>query len=226
MDFILDQTFFQKYKKPIIADFGGIVFMIFSYWIFISAPAGFPEKFIASVHKGDVLTEISASLKEDHLIRSEIAFQFFAILFSGDRRAVAGDYYFESKAPVWKVAWRIARGRYGLASVKATIPEGSTLFEESQILSVKIPSFNKDDFMKETAGKEGYLFPDTYFFFPTATADEIVKKISDTFSAKIFSINEDIQASGRKLSDLIIMASILEKEANKPEDRRIVSVIL
>jgi cell division protein YceG involved in septum cleavage len=36
-----------------------------------------------------------------------------------------------------------------------------------------------------TAGKEGYLFPDTYFFFPSAGTAEIVGKLEENFALKI-----------------------------------------
>ncbi len=226
MDNILNQTFFQKYKIPICAIFAAVVAVFFFYHFFISAPSDFPAGSIVTVQKGDVLTEISHSLKDRHIIRSEVAFQFFSILFSSDRRVIAGDYYFEHKTPVYEAAYRLSHGRYGLSVVKTTLPEGSTVYEMSKILGNKLPYFDKDEFMKRAGTKEGYLFPDTYFFFPTARADEIIKLMSDTFTQKIDSIKTEIASSGRKLSDIITMASIVEKETNKDEDRRIVAGIL
>ncbi len=220
------KNFFQKYKTPTFIVLGCAIFLLSFYQSFLSAPANFPKGSIASVEKGAALTQISQSLKEHRIIRSEIAFQFFTILFAGDRRVISGDYYFEDKEPVFEVAYRVSHGRYGLSAKKITIPEGSTVFEMSRILGAKLPYFDAEDFMNQASDKEGYLFPDTYFFFPTAEASEIIKLMSDNFNKKIDSIGNDIVSSGRKLSEIIIMASIIEKEANKDDDRKIVSGIL
>jgi UPF0755 protein len=48
----------------------------------------------------------------------------------------------------------------------------------------------------------------------------------DNFDTKISGLSEDIIASGHSISDIIIMASIIEKEARTNEDRHIVSGIL
>lgn len=220
------RNFFRKHKVPLLTAFSALAALFFLYRIMFAAPLDFPAGSIARVEKGDALTEISRSLKEHHIIRSEIAFQFFTILFAGDRRVISGDYYFESKEPVYDVAYRVAHGRYGLSAVKITIPEGTTVYEMMKVLGEKLPYFNAEEFMNLAKDKEGYLFPDTYFFFPNAKADEIVKLMSDNFTKKINSIKNEIAASGRKLPDIIIMASIIEKEANKDDDRRIVSGIL
>jgi UPF0755 protein len=74
--------------------------------------------------------------------------------------------------------------------------------------------------------KEGYLFPETYFFAPMATADIILSRMSDTFKAKIKPYEEEIKASVRSSEDIVKMASILEAEVQTDADRKMVADLL
>lgn len=79
---------------------------------------------------------------------------------------------------------------------------------------------------------EGFLFPDTYRIYADSSAQDVVKIMLDNFSSKLSEgIEEKIIASGKDLYDVLIMASLIEKEApidySDPEntDARIVSGI-
>jgi UPF0755 protein len=77
-----------------------------------------------------------------------------------------------------------------------------------------------------TAGTslEGYLFPDTYSLFPDATAASVTKKLLDNFGRHMTSeVMTAVSASQREFRDVIIMASILEREVQTPADRRLVA---
>ena len=78
--------------------------------------------------------------------------------------------------------------------------------------------------MNSISDKQGYLFPDTYFFFPGDTALEIIEILSNNFNNKIKDL--PIKNSGKNLSEIITMASILEGEAKGKEDIYIISGIL
>ena len=63
---------------------------------------------------------------------------------------------------------------------------------------------------------EGYLFPDTYLFLPGAEMEQIIGTMTDNFKKKAGDIGQDI----------VIMASLIEKEVSDSGDRKIVSGIL
>lgn len=75
----------------------------------------------------------------------------------------------------------------------------------------------KFDFLKDReddSSLEGYLFPDTYRFYQDATADEIITKMLENFDRKLTpKMRTDIAAQGKTISQIIIMASLIEKEA-------------
>ena len=93
--------------------------------------------------------------------------------------------------------------------IEVTIPEGFVL---SQIEE----RFKKAGIDLEVADSdEGYLFPDTYRFYLSATSLDVVKRMKDTFVKKVGNIDRD---------DLIL-ASIIQKEVAGAEDMKIVAGI-
>lgn len=66
----------------------------------------------------------------------------------------------------------------------------------------------------EYYGLEGYLFPDTYRVYASSTVTEVIDKMLVNFDSKLTpKMRADIKAKGRTIHDIIIMASIIEKEA-------------
>lgn len=67
---------------------------------------------------------------------------------------------------------------------------------------------------------EGYLFPDTYRIFTTATAKDVVRTMLRRTEEKLSAegLLDDIAASGRTMYETMTMASIVEREVRDPED--------
>jgi UPF0755 protein len=197
--------------------------------------AVFSYVFKAPVHDGDVtvhvtssdsLKKISNTLGEKKVVRSPYLFKILVTIFSGDKHIPSGDYLFKNNESLWDVSWQVSRGIHGISPIRITLTEGMTNEDMAKLLTAKILTFDKEIFLKDPRSKEGYLFPDTYFFFPMSTTDEIVNELSTNFKKRIALLNNEIKSSGRSLSDIIIMASILEKEANGKDDGAIISGIL
>lgn len=205
---------------------GIIIILLFIIILFLSAPRNFPQGKIINIEQGASLLSISKDLKENQIIRSRIVFEAFAIIFGGEKHMVTGDYLFENRQPVFKIAERILKGEFYLAPVKVTIPEGFDIDQIADIFSTKLKSFNKENFLLEAQSKEGYLFPDTYLFLTTANEKDVLKYMNDNFDKKIKSVQVEIDASSRTEKEIIIMASIIEREAKGDADRAIISGIL
>jgi UPF0755 protein len=73
---------------------------------------------------------------------------------------------------------------------------------------------------------EGYLFPDTYFFYENVTPIQVLETLRDNFNDKIKLALLGIQAFGKPLNEVIEMASIVEREATSTVDREIIAGIL
>lgn len=193
------------------------------YFFFFSAPGNFPQGIIVSVDSGMTLRNISLQLKNEDVIRSRTVFEALVILYGGDKRLVASDYLLDGRPSVFEIARRMVKGESHLAPIKVVIPEG---FDNSQIanaFAVVLPDFNRDTFLAET--KQGYLFPDTYFFFPKADGTDVIKLMSSNFNKKIAPFLPVISSEKKNENDVISMASIIEREATGG-DKKIVSGIL
>ena len=202
-----------------------ITLVLFALFLFFSAPSDFPSGSIINIEGGTSLRKLSLELKEQHIIRSRTAFETFAILYGGEHHIIPGDYFLRSKLPVYVIASRISRGETDLAPIKLTIPEGFSNMDIASASQSVLSHFNKDNFLLSASGKQGYLFPDTYFFFSTANEGDVFKAMTDDFKRKIATVHPDITSSGKKEKDIITMASIIEKEANGVTDRGIISGI-
>jgi UPF0755 protein len=146
--------------------------------------------------------------------------------FGSDSHISEGEYYFERPVSVVEVAMRIAGRQFGIDKKRVTFPEGFSNKEIATRLDTTFEAFDSDLFLSLAKGYEGYLFPDTYGFFPSTTPDVILAALKKNFETKTSTLQKDFTASKRSKADIIIMASIIEKEAAGSADRALVSGIL
>lgn len=205
--------------------FLGLFFLVF-YYFFLSAPSNFSLGTIIRIEKGSSLHSISSILKKQNIIRSRVVFESFVIMLGGERRTISADYLFENKLPVWEVARRILGGKYYAASVVITIPEGFDVNQIAEVSSQKLTNFNKDQFLKQAEGIEGYLFPDTYYFLTDDNEDVVLQSMRDNFKKKFSPFISRIVSLGKTEKEIITMASIIEREASGDNDRGVISGIL
>lgn len=205
----------------------GIIFLFFVFYtLYLQPPSAFEVDKIKTISSGENLRSLSYDLKKENYIKSRLAFEFFVIMYGGERHLIPGEYLFKDKLPVYEVARRISLGKHGFEAIKVTIPEGWTREEIAEYLENKLPNFKAVNFLDLTVGKEGYLFPDTYFFFPTVREEDVVKTMQDNFDKKISILRTKIKVAGKNERDIITMASILEREAKGDVDREYIAGIL
>jgi UPF0755 protein len=193
------------------------------YYLLFSAPRNFPANTIISIKEGSSLRYVSRYLKDNNIIRSRVVFETFVIMFGNEKYVALGDYFFEDKLSVFEVAKRISKGERHLAPIKVTIPEGFTNVDISEAFASKLSNFNIDKFKIEAKEKEGYLFPDTYFFLTTDNEKDVLNSMSSNFDKKMSVVRTSILSSGK---EVITMASIIEKESKGDTDRAFISGIL
>lgn len=101
-----------------------------------------------------------------------------------------------------------------------TIPEGwlvediNTLLQEEGVLVGE--SLSQD--------LEGYLFPDTYEFFLDSSLEVVQNRFEENFDNKLASLN--LSLSEEELEDIVIMASLIEKEVIDPKEMKLASGVL
>lgn len=203
-----------------------VIFILSFISLSILPPSTFPVGRVIVIKKGMSLGEVSVLLKKESIIRSRVAFEACVTILDGDRKVVAEDYAFREPMGACVVAERVAKGISGIPATRITIPEGFSNREISKVLNENLQDFNEKVFLSRAQKKEGYLFPDTYFLKSITSAQEAIKLMEENFEKKIASIRPLISASGHSLQDIVIMASIIEKEALTEEDRGLISGIL
>ncbi len=215
-------------KLKIFYALGIFLFVLFCLMFFIwwQPPADFPSGTIFSVSSGSGLTLTARNLYNKKIIRSEFWFKSFLVLFGGPKGLVAGDYVLNQNQAIFALAYRFSNGDYRLTPIKVTVPEGLNVKETAKLISQKFPEIDPTSFVILAQPDEGYLFPDTYFFLPNISAEEIINIMKDNFQSQITGLQIAIALFNRPLSDIIKMASIIEEEARTKESREIISGIL
>lgn len=208
-----------------------ILFLIYIsfYFIFWRAPSNFPEQALVTVERGSSLSQISNSFEKNGVIKSSFWLKFFITLWGGEKRVIAGDYYFPNPVSVIRVANMVHKGEFGLIAKRVTIPEGTSSAEIAKIVKKEIPNFDDSLFISEVVKNnyEGYLFPDTYFLMPNTKPDDLIIMMRENFTRQTKQYEADVLKFQKPLDQVVIMASIIEDEANQSmESKRIISGIL
>lgn len=197
-----------------------------SYVYLIQPPDSFPLNELVAVPRGQSLAQVADMLQKNGVVRSSIALRAIIKLMGNERNVHAGDYLFKEPRNVFSVAHALVIGAYGLEPTRIRIHEGATTKEMAVIFDGQFERFNADNFFAQTKLQEGYLFPDTYFFLPNITEDTVIQAMRQNFDTQISPLEPQIASSTRSLGDIVIMASIIEREAHNNTDRRKISGVL
>jgi len=204
----------------------GLAVIFTLYFIGFKPPVNFPSKQYITINEGESLTKISKDLEKLHIVRNAELLKAIIFLRGGQRSVHAGDYSFAKPVNMFAVARIITTGAYGLEPIKITIPEGATISDMAVIYSKKLFKFDPEKFFAKAISLEGFLYPDTYYFLPNVKEDEVITVMNDNFYAKIAPLDSEIKKSKYTLKQIITLASIIEKEAWKEKDRKLISGVL
>jgi UPF0755 protein len=224
----------------------------FAGWIFYQTEVNQPaskigESKVFAVHNGESVKEISDNLKKNGLIKSSHAFNFYIWLNNLGSNLQAGEYELAPTLNIKNIVNILANGQVTNKEVTIQVIEGWTMKDINNYLrkkriitdnefirlankSASQWNSNKYNFLKNVpadANLEGFLFPDTYRIYKDASAADIIEKMLANFGRKLTpQMRADITKSGRTIYEIVIMASIIEKEAADEEDRPIIAGIL
>ena len=219
----MKKLYFLKNKIFLKSLFVGIFLF---YVIFIAAPVNFQTHTIVAITKNMTLTEVAKLLDDRGIIKNQFIYKVLVTLVPGDTGVLLGDYFFPTKDNLFTVAYRTARGKFGIDSIRVTLLEGQNNKELADVLDASLPEFDKEFFLNESKTLEGYLFPDTYYLLPTQTTKDIIVLLNTTFEQKTKLLKEKVIRKGMKWEDVVIMASLLEEEARTFETKKQIAGIL
>lgn len=181
------------------------------------------------IPKGLNAQEIGDLLYQKNLIRSPLAFKFYVQFFGKSKHIQAGEFSIAANLNLPEVINALSKNPL---EVWVTVPEGLRR-EEIPELFIKGFGLNQDqsavfrtDFLEASKAKEGYLFPDTYLFEPATSGDLVVKKMLSTFDSKFSDdMKQETLRQGRTIDEIVILASIIERETKTKQERPIVAGI-
>lgn len=196
----------KNIKKYLVLVLVILVLIGFLSWgIFLPVSSTGKEQ-IFSVEKGQGSFKIAENLEKEGLISSKLFFSFYIFLAGDQKKLQAGGYFISPAESIAKIANKIVSG--DIAKITIIIPEGWTQKQIEEALNLKLPGDNL----------EGYLFPDTYHLPFGATGEEVAKIMKDNFGKK----TADLEIT----DDIVVMASIVEREVRTQKDKELVSGIL
>lgn len=174
------------------------------------------------ITRGESLRVVAANLKEQGHIRSKTFFEIYGLVLGRDRSLKAGRYDLSSRT-AHGILMEIS-GNGGSDDIRVTIPEGFNVWEiDKRLASVGLTLPGE---ILNFRSREGWLFPDTYNFSRGDTPLTIIQIMSDNFSAKTEELRRKAAQEGKNWNDVVIMASIIEKEARNTNDMRLVADVL
>jgi UPF0755 protein len=228
MKFKLNTQNFNLLKKKnnrLFAVFILILAICFS-WIYVTSPSKLvASPMLVEIKSGSSLREVSERLKDIGIIKSMTVLNTLVILGGGDNRVVSGEYLFEKPTSMFEVTRRITTGDFGIEVKEVRFPEGVTNEEIALIMESRFPYFDKNAFMQLASDSEGLLFPDTYNFLETVKAYEVYNVLKNNFEKKIAEIKLILKKNNLSLEEVVIIASMVEKEATADSREDVANII-
>jgi UPF0755 protein len=155
------------------------------------------------------------------------------------REMKAGEYELQPRMSLLEIIDKLSRG--DAVAVWFTVPEGYTLIQIADTLSQlgmverhRFLRLEESDASRFDAGLkvprrslEGYLFPDSYKFKKGVTEKTILLGMLHNFHDKVVdNLSDEVHASSLPLDKVVILASLIEREARMPEDRPIIAAVI
>lgn len=189
------------------------------------------------IPKGSTTNQIANILKNKEIIEHPFIFKIYSKLKKSDGSYGEGKYILNSKMSYNDIIYSLQHLSERTDLVKVTIPEGTTLIQISNILSKNnvcdkeefLDFMNQKKFISKALSEveenemilyrlEGYLFPDTYEFVLNDKPEYVVDVMTKNFDKKVYMpLKDEIKKSGMSLSEVVTLASIIQKESSSIE---------
>ena len=192
-----------------------------------------------TVAAGENAAQIAQRLQDEGLIRDANFFRALLRIRGIDTQLEVGEFLLRRNMSMDDIVVTLQNGRP--PTVVLTIPEGWRIEQIAGLLRVHGLA-DPDEFVRlategvgfkfeflegrpaDSLSLEGYLFPDTYEFDAEATAVDIINRMLITFGKRFTpEMREQVSALGLSIHEVVTLASIVEREAQLPEERGLIS---
>lgn len=201
----------------------------------VTVPQTYPEEYTF----GNLVDE----LKDQGIIEYKMLFRLYSVFSKAEKKIMPDTYELNTNMDYHALVTSMGSRSSTRMTVSATIPEGYTLAQTFQLLEDKgvttvakltdmaanydyAFSFLQDLPLGDAKRLEGYLFPDTYEFYLGEDAKTVINKMLANFDRRLTEELRGIIADkDQSIHDIIIIASLIEKETDGSDQTSIASVI-
>ncbi|KZE32765.1 UPF0755 protein [Crenobacter luteus] len=204
-------------------------------WV-VAVPVTLPSTpYSVAVAPSRTLSQVARSLEAEGVIRNRWVMIALSRISGADRKVKPGLYEFSAPVAMWEVLRRLAEGSPDQGSL--TVIEGWTFAQFRQAVA-REPDFTHDTARLSDAellaalgapetSAEGLFFPSTYFFVPGSSELELYRRAYRTMQQHLSRAWEGraVDLPYANPYELLIAASLIEKETSREEDRPMVSAV-
>ncbi len=202
------------------------------------------KDYTIEIPSGSSTTNIAKILYDNGIIRNKLVFKYYVRRNGQDSKLKAGIFILRKDMTVDEILHLLIKGGFSSNTINITIVEGLSLEETAKSISEQanlnnevlinllnnVDAFTDDfSFLKENSNitsLEGFLFPETYNIYITSNEEDVVRKILKQFDDFYNSqIKEKLRNSSLSFKDIIILSSIIEKEAMLNDERDDVAAV-
>ena len=203
-----------------------------------TVPAG--QDVTITIPEGASGDDIASILSKNHVVENPKDYYAAVAKEGAEMSLKPGDYALKTGMNAVDVVKQLVAGPN--AGETLTIQEGLTLEQTAERVEA-VYGISKDDFLAQAKASnyvddypfldgayndslEGYLYPKTYTFSGTPTADVIIRKLLDQFASETASLDLKKGANGLSEQQIVTMASLIERETAVDSERPTVASVI
>ncbi len=219
----------------------GIWSFIFGFLLFsFLGPIGYegksPKAF--EINQGESFSAVVNKLNDENIISNTTIVNLVAFLYGAENKVKAGQYNISKELNYFQLIELLIKGTPA-NQIKVTIPDGIWQHNLANLLEKDL-GLNAKKIMELSSNKsflnslnivadnlEGYLLPNTYYFFETDKEADVLKKLKSEMD-KIFNDDKVIAQMtklGMNKNQILTLASIIDGETNLESEFKIISSV-
>ncbi len=220
----------------LLALLGAAGFIGYVAYMFLTVPPEMPgNERIVLIPSGSSGRKIAEMLETESVIRNKHLFMMLARFYRNGKTMKAGEYRFTTAMLPTDVLNMLQNGKIYARFI--TIPEGYTArqmadllaergFDNAAFLAFVFDKQNAARFNITAESLEGYLFPSTYHITRETNAETFAQMMVEEFWKVITpDLKQEIAQKGMTVHEIVTLASIVEEEAQVPEERELIAAV-
>ncbi len=197
------------------------------------------------IQNGQSVEQIAVNLENEGFITGKDFFKIYVLREKLASGLQAGSYELSPSMTIAQMTNLFIGGKIKGNEVWVVIPEGLSnkeidkklaengLIKEKEFINfdnnIKQVFLSRYEFLSDMpsdTGLQGYYFPDTYKYYNNSSTEEIAAKMLDNFDLKLTDdLRGEIKKQNKTIFEVIVIASIIEKEAGNFKDMKKISSV-